>query len=101
MQDNPHLTPAARQSLEVALVVPAGTVPHGEIGVKTLEGGIYAIARVYVPIEEYAAQWDALVGEWLPGSGYSAAGSFGNPGAGAAPIGSDGRWTFRAAPTRG
>lgn len=70
MQDNPNLTPAAKQRLEVALVVPAGTAPNGEIGVRRLEGGLYATARVYVPIEDYAAQWDALVGDWLPGSGY-------------------------------
>jgi AraC family transcriptional regulator len=70
MQDNPNLTPAAKQRLEVALVVPAGTAPNGEIGVETLEGGIYATARVYVSIEKYAAQWEAVVGDWLPGSGY-------------------------------
>jgi AraC family transcriptional regulator len=70
IQDNPNLTPAARQRLEVALVVPEGTAANGEIGVKTLEGGIYATARVHVSIEEYAAQWNALVWDWLPGSGY-------------------------------
>lgn len=70
MQDNPNLTPASHQMLEVALVVPAGTTASGEIGVRSLEGGRYATARVHVPIEEYAAQWDALVGDWLPGSGY-------------------------------
>jgi len=69
-QDNPNLTPAARQRLEVALVVPAGTKPEGDVGVRTMEGGLYAIANVRVPLEEYAAQWDALVGDWLPGSGY-------------------------------
>jgi len=25
---------------------------------------------VKVLLEDYAAQWDALVGDWLPGSGY-------------------------------
>jgi AraC family transcriptional regulator len=70
MQDNPNLTPAAKQRLEVALVVPEGTTPSGEIGIKTIEGGLYATARVYVPIEEYAAQWDSLIADWLPGSGY-------------------------------
>jgi AraC family transcriptional regulator len=69
-QDNPNLTPAARQRLEVALVVPPGTAPKGEIGVRTTEGGLYATARVYVPLEDYTAQWDILVGDWLPGSGY-------------------------------
>jgi AraC family transcriptional regulator len=70
MQDNPNLTPTAKQRLEAALVVPAGTAPNGEIGVRTLGGGLYATAQVYVPIEEYAAQWDALLADWLPGSGY-------------------------------
>lgn len=71
MQDHPNLTPAAKQRLEVALVVPDGTAAAGEIGVKTLEGGAYATARVYVSIDEYAAQWDALVGDRLPGSATS------------------------------
>ena len=69
-QDNPNLTPAARQRLEAALVVPPGTPPGGEVGVRTIEGGLYATARVRVLLEDYAAQWDALVGDWLPGSGY-------------------------------
>jgi AraC family transcriptional regulator len=69
-QDNPNLTPGAKQRLEVALVVPKGTAPSGEIGVKLMEGGLYATARVRVLIQDYAAQWDALVADWLPGSGY-------------------------------
>ena len=69
-QDNPNLTSAAKQRLEVALVVPAGTTPSGKIGIKTLDGGLYATARVRVQIQDYAAQWDALVANWLPGSGY-------------------------------
>lgn len=69
-QDNPNLTPAARQRLEVALTVPRGTAPSADIGIKTLEGGLYAIATVQVTLQEYAAQWNALVGDWLPGSGY-------------------------------
>jgi AraC family transcriptional regulator len=69
-QDNPNLTPEAKQRMEVALTVPAGTAPGGEIGIQTLESGLYATARVYVPIEDYAEQWNRLVADWLPGSGY-------------------------------
>ena len=69
-QDNPNLTPAARQRLEVALVVPPGTAPGGEVGVRMTEGGLYATARIRVLLEDFAAQWDALVGDWLPDSGY-------------------------------
>jgi AraC family transcriptional regulator len=69
-QDNPNLTPATRQRLEVALVAPPGTAPGGEVGVRTIEGGLYATGRVGVLLEGYVVQWDALVGDWLPGSGY-------------------------------
>jgi AraC family transcriptional regulator len=69
-QDNPNLTPAAKQRMEVALTVPEGTAGTGAIGIRTTDGGLYATARVRVRIEEYAVQWDALVADWLPGSGY-------------------------------
>ena len=69
-QDNPNLTPAAKQRLEVALVVPAGTAPGGDVGIRIMEGGLFATARVRVKIEDYAAQWDSLIADWLPGSGY-------------------------------
>ncbi|MBS1823961.1 MAG: AraC family transcriptional regulator [Acidobacteria bacterium] len=69
-QDNPNLTPAAKQRLEVALAVPAGTASSGDIGIKVMEGGLYATARVHVQLQDYAAQWDTLIADWLPGSGY-------------------------------
>jgi AraC family transcriptional regulator len=69
-QDNPNLTPAAKQRMEVALLVPAGTAPSADIGIRTMEGGLYATALVRVTMQDYAAQWDALVADWLPGSGY-------------------------------
>jgi len=69
-QDNPNLTAAAKHRMEVALVVPADTAPDGEIGIKAMEGGLYATACVRIIIQDYPAQWDALVAEWLPGSGY-------------------------------
>jgi AraC family transcriptional regulator len=68
--DNPNLTPAAKHRLEVAVVVPPGTAPDGPIGIKTLEGGLYALGRAWVRGDQYAEPWDALVGDWLPGSGY-------------------------------
>jgi AraC family transcriptional regulator len=49
---------------------PPGTAPSGEVGIQIIEGGLYATARVLVPLKDYAAQWDAMVGDWLPGSGY-------------------------------
>jgi AraC family transcriptional regulator len=68
--DNPNLTPAAKHILEVALTVPQGTLADGDIGIKTVQGGLCAIARCRVLPSEYARPWNALVGDWLPGSGY-------------------------------
>lgn len=68
--DNPNLTPAAKHILEVALTVPKGTPAEGEIGIKTMEGGLCAVARTRVLLSEYAKPWDALISTWLPASGY-------------------------------
>ena len=68
--DNPNLTPAAKQILEIALSVPQGTSADGEIGIKTTEGGLCAITRARFLPSEYAKPWDALIGGWLPASGY-------------------------------
>ena len=70
LYDNPNLTPAGKHILEVALTVPKGTAADGEIGVKTTEGGLCAFIRARVLLSEHARPWDALVGDWLPGSGY-------------------------------
>lgn len=68
--DNPHLTPAERHRLDVALVVPEGTRPEGEIGIKALEGGLYAVARTTLVASQFKAAWNQLMAQWLPGSGY-------------------------------
>lgn len=47
----------SQQGSEVALVVPTGTTPSGEIAAKTFDGGLYATASVHIPIGEYAVQW--------------------------------------------
>lgn len=69
-QDNPNLTPEAHHRLEVALTVPPGTAPDGDIGVRPLEGGRYACLRARIRPDQYAEIWDALCADWLPGSGF-------------------------------
>lgn len=68
--DNPDITPEAKQRIEVALTVPEGTQGSGEIGVKHLEGGSYAMARIDILPHQYEEAWQSLVAGWLPGSGY-------------------------------
>jgi len=69
--DNPDITPEAKQRIEVALTVPEGTQPSGDVGVKPLDGGPYAMARIDILPHEYEAAWQSLVAGWLPGSGYT------------------------------
>jgi AraC family transcriptional regulator len=68
--DNPDITDAQRLRLDAALTVPVGTTVGGEIGKQTLEGGAYAVARIRIHAKQYTESWRALMGGWLPGSGY-------------------------------
>jgi AraC family transcriptional regulator len=68
--DNPDITDAQRLRLDAALTVPDDTRVSGEIGKQRLEGGAYAVARVRIHAKQYTESWDALMGGWLPGSGY-------------------------------
>jgi AraC family transcriptional regulator len=68
--DSPDITEAEKLRLDVAVTIPEGTQVDGEIGKQTLEGGPYAVTRVKIRPEQYMDAWDALLGDWLPGSGY-------------------------------
>ena len=48
----------------------AGTAVDGEIGAATIEGGTYAVGRFDLGDQEYPQAWFAVVGGWLPESGY-------------------------------
>lgn len=69
-RDNPEITEAQKLRLEVALTVPETARVDGEIGKQVLAGGTYAVARVKILPKQYGEAWDALMGGWLPSSGY-------------------------------
>lgn len=70
--DNPEMgiTDARRLRLDAAVTIPADTLVQGEIGKQRLDGGTYAVTRVRILGNQYMATWDALMSEWLPGSGF-------------------------------
>lgn len=68
--DNPEITDAQKLRLDVAITVADTTAVDGEVGRQRLEGGNYAVARVRILPEQYLETWDALMGGWLPSSGY-------------------------------
>jgi AraC family transcriptional regulator len=50
--------------------VPPSTRADGEVGRNRLPGGKYAVARFEITPDLYGAVWDAVMGGWLPESGY-------------------------------
>ncbi len=70
--DNPEMdiTDVQKLRLDTAITVPEGTQVDGEISKQRLEGGPYAVTRVRIHARQYMEAWDALMSDWLPGSGY-------------------------------
>ncbi len=68
--DNPDITAEEKLRISICITVPDGTTSDGEIGTMKISGGKYAVARFELATDEYEAAWDAVYGEWLPGSGY-------------------------------
>lgn len=48
----------------------AGSAPTGDLGRLKIDGGIFAIARFELADSQYSEAWSALLGGWLPVSGY-------------------------------
>jgi AraC family transcriptional regulator len=68
--DSPEITDADKLRLDVAITVAETTQVDGAVGKQWLPGGAYAVARVRIHVQQYAETWDALMGDWLPSSGY-------------------------------
>lgn len=68
--DNPEVTDQSKLRTSVCVTVPEGTPVNGEIGIMTVPGGKYAMARFEIDAEQYEQAWNAVCGEWLPDSGY-------------------------------
>lgn len=69
-QDDPDITDEAKLLLDVALTVPPGTAAEGEIGVRTIPAGTYAVGHFEIQPEQYSEAWQMIMGQWLPESGY-------------------------------
>jgi AraC family transcriptional regulator len=70
-EDDPYITDPEKLRLDVAITVPAGTAPEGEIGMRTIPGGRYAVGYFELTPDKYGDAWDAM-GRWLPESDYQA-----------------------------
>lgn len=70
--DNPDVTPPGKCRIDACIVVPEGTAPDGQVGIQTICGGQYAVARAKVLNDNFKEPWDALF-RWIIRKGYQCA----------------------------
>jgi AraC family transcriptional regulator len=64
--DDPKSTDPARLRTDVCLVVHKPAVASGEVGVKTIPDGRYAVFTHTGPYNEVGVVYDAIFGQWVP-----------------------------------
>lgn len=67
--DDPNVTEAEKLRYDACVVVGKDVSPKGEVGVKTIDGGKYAIFLHKGPYENFKYTYDYIFGSWLPKSG--------------------------------
>ncbi len=67
--DDPKVTEGGKLRTDVCLVVHKPVTPQGEIGVKQLAGGRYAIFQHTGPYTNLGMVYNHIFAEWLPNSG--------------------------------
>ena len=56
--------------VSACITVPDDTAVDGEVGKMVLAGGQFAVAHFEIDSSEFEDAWDALMGGWMPDSGY-------------------------------
>lgn len=68
--DDPNVTDDGKLRLSVCTTVPSGTTTDGEVGTMSVPGGKFGVARFEIPPARIAEAWGAVMGGWLPESGF-------------------------------
>ncbi len=68
--DDPKVTTSEKLRTDVCLVLPKPAEPKGEIGVKEIAGGRYAVFLYQGPYTNLGIVYDTIFAQWLPDSGY-------------------------------
>lgn len=68
--DDPQVTEPDRLRTDICLVLKNPAVPKGEIGIKEINGGKYAVFLYQGPYSYLNAVYDRIYSQWLPTSGY-------------------------------
>lgn len=69
--DNPEEMAEAELRSDACITVPEGTEVDGDVKTMKIPGGTFAVAHVEIDSSEYGLALDKLVGEWMPGNGYT------------------------------
>lgn len=67
--DDPKVTEESKLRTDVCLVLPKKAEPKGEIGVKTIDGGRYAMFLYTGAYEHLGEVYEYIYSKWLPESG--------------------------------
>ena len=68
--DDPGVTEEDKLRTSVCVTIPGGMKTDGEVGTMKVAGGTYACGRFEINDEEFEGAWNAMMGQWLPESGY-------------------------------
>ena len=68
--DDPHVTDMDKCRYDACLAIHKPVSPKGEIGVKEIAGGKYAIFSYQGSYQNLGAVYDTIYNNWLPESGY-------------------------------
>ncbi len=68
--DDPQVTEASKLSSSACITAPKDISVSGSVGKMTIPAGQYAVARVEIDQDQFDQAWDALLGDWLPESGF-------------------------------
>mgnify|MGYP001171531182 CR=1 FL=1 len=68
--DDPKVTESNKLRTDVCLVIQKPVKPQGEIDVKVIPGGKYAVFSYQGPYNKLGMVYDTIFSEWLPSGGY-------------------------------
>ncbi len=68
--DDPNITNDDRLRVDVCLTVTGEVEVNGDIGKATIPGGKFAVGHFEIFQEQYGEAWDAVMGGFLPKSGF-------------------------------
>jgi AraC family transcriptional regulator len=69
-RDSPEVTDVSKLRSDACITIPEGTKVDGEVGLMKIPGGTFVVGRFEIAGDQFAEAWNALMGGWLPGSGY-------------------------------